>query len=101
MNRGNTESFCDKSRECVIDASEDGPLQQAFTTKEEVSVVDTSQLARAELAKQFGIKEIHFIPVEGGVLEFGTPNTSFLSGNLLDASLKMRCDTSGAGYAVY
>jgi len=44
---------------------------------------------------------MHFVPTEGGVLEYGTPANSYLSGSALDASLKMRCDTSGAGYAMY
>ena len=32
---------------------------------------------------------------------YGTPEVAFLSGTLMDASLKMRCDLSGAGYAAY
>merc|ERR1712050_483602 len=38
---------------------------------------------------------------DGGVLEYGIPKEARLSGNTLAASLKMRCDTSGAGYALY
>ena len=29
----------------------------------------------SELAKEFGIKKIHFVPVDGGVLEYGTPSS--------------------------
>merc|ERR1712050_137049 len=39
--------------------------------------------------------------MDSGVLEYGSPDTAYLSGNVLAASLKMRCDTSGAGYALY
>merc|ERR1712183_716022 len=46
-------------------------------------------------------KNIHFVPTEDGVLEYGTPASATLSGATLMASMKMRCDTSGAGYALY
>ena len=50
---------------------------------------------------EFGIKRMHFVPVDNGVLEYDTPANAYLSGPTLQASLKMRCDTSGAGYAMY
>jgi len=53
------------------------------------------------LAKEFGIKRVSFVPTEAGVLEFGIPEKNFLTGPTLAASLKMRCDTSGAGYALF
>merc|ERR1711976_616027 len=56
---------------------------------------------RAALAQEFGIKRLHFIPMDCGGLEHGSPESAYLSGNVLAASLKMRCDTSGAGYALY
>jgi len=31
-------------------------------------------MLRASLAEEFGIKKIHFVPVPGGVLEYGTPS---------------------------
>jgi len=67
----------------------------------EVTVVDVSKMKRAALANEFGIKRLHMIPMEGGVLEYGSPSNAYMSGNTLAASLKMRCDTSGAGYALY
>ena len=45
--------------------------------------------------------QFRFVPVEGGVLEYGVPSTLSLDSNLLDATLKLRVDTSGAGYALY
>jgi hypothetical protein len=58
-------------------------------------------MRRADLAKEFGIGSVHFVPSSEGVLEFGIPANAELSGSLLAASMKMRCDTSGAGYALY
>merc|ERR1719343_670254 len=99
--RGDNETFCSKSRDVTIDASGDGPIATAFKTKKEVTIVDASTMKRAAIAKEFGIKRVHFIPTECGVLEYGTPTNTFLTSNTLAASLKMRCDTSGAGYALY
>jgi hypothetical protein len=66
-----------------------------------VTVTDVSTLKRAALAKEFGIARMHFVPVEGGVFEYGSPANQYLSGPTLEASLKLRCDTSGASYAMY
>jgi hypothetical protein len=99
--RGDDETFCSKSREITIDANGDGPIATAFKTGKEATIVDASEMKRAALAKEFGVKRIHFIPTECGVLEYGTPSNAFLGGNTLAAALKMRCDTSGAGYALY
>jgi len=99
--RGDDETFCSKSRAVSIDANGDGPIATAAKTGKEVTVIDTSTMRRAALAKEFGIKHIHFVPTEAGVLEYGVPEKTFLTGPVLAASLKMRCDTSGAGYALY
>merc|ERR1719188_1241879 len=99
--RGDNETFCSKSRGVTIDANGDGPIATAFKTNKEVTIVDTSLMKRAKLAEEFGVARIHFIPTEGGVLEYGSPANVALAGNVLAASLKMRCDTSGAGYALY
>merc|ERR1719343_988405 len=99
--RGDNETFCSKSRDVTIDANGDGPIATAFKTNKEVTIVDTSVMKRAALAKEFDVKRVHFIPTEGGVFEYGSPGSAELSGNTLAASLKMRCDTSGAGYALY
>jgi len=99
--RGDDETFCSKSRGVAIDDNGDGPLATAAKTGKEVKIMDTSVMKRAALAKEFGISEVHFIPTEAGVLEFGMPENAILTGPTLAASLKMRCDTSGAGYALY
>ena len=58
-------------------------------------------MKRAALAEEFGLASFHYVPTQTGVLEYAIPKTAFLSGDVLGASLKMRCDTSGASYALY
>merc|ERR1712048_1077893 len=99
--RGDDNTFCSQSRSIRIDAEGEGPIATAFRTGKEQTVTDTSILQRAELAEEFDINRLFFVPTEDGVLEFGAPAGTFLTGNSLAASLKMRCDTSGAGYALY
>merc|ERR1719191_971599 len=65
------------------------------------SVTDSSAMKRAALAEEFRIKHLHFFPTSEGVLEYGTLAAACLAGPTLMASLKMRCDTSGASYAQY
>ena len=101
--RGDDASFETRSREVhKLEADGNGPVNRAYTTGEEVFVADAghSDMKRADLAKEFNIKNIHFVPVEGGVLEFGTPSNAMLTGSPLAATLKMRCDLIGAGYAM-
>jgi len=99
--RGDDETFCSRSREVTLDANGDGPVATAFKTGKEVILKDASKMKRAALAEEFGLSTFHFVPTETGVLEYGIPKTAFLSGDVLAASLKMRCDTSGASYALY
>mmetsp|Transcript_89204 Transcript_89204/g.144509 ORF Transcript_89204/g.144509 Transcript_89204/m.144509 type:complete len:423 (+) Transcript_89204:3-1271(+) len=99
--RGDDKSFASESRKVTVDASGSGPIATAAKTGVEVIVTDTGAMKRAALAKEFGIKSIHCVPVEGGVLEFGIPAGAYLSSATLEAVMKMRCDSSGAGYAIY
>lgn len=99
--RGDDETFCSKSKGVTLDVNGDGPVATAFREGKEVTVVDTSVMKRAAEAKEFDIDKVFFVPIEDGVLEFGIPANVFMGGNTLAASLKMRCDTSGAGYALY
>jgi hypothetical protein len=99
--RGDDETFCSRSREVSLDANGDGPVATAFKTGKEVILRDSSKMKRAALAEEFGLASFHFVPTQTGVLEYGIPKTAFLSGDVLGASLKMRCDTSGASYALY
>lgn len=99
--RNDDDTFCSMSRHVTIDAAGNGPIATAFREGKEVTVTDVNKMKRAELAKEFDIARVHFIPMESGVLEYGSPKNVFLKGDTLAASLKMRCDTSGAGYALY
>ena len=100
--RKDDKTFSSESRKCSdIMVNGDGPIATAAKTGKEVTVTDVSTLKRAALAKEFGIARMHFEPVEGGVFEYGSPANQYLSGPVLEASLKMRCDTSGASYAMY
>jgi len=99
--RADDKTFCSESKGVLIPADGNGPIATAFREGREVNVTDTSVMKRADLAKEFGVARVVFVPTDGGVLEFGCPDGVFLTGNALAASLKMRCDTSGAGYALY
>ena len=46
---------------------------------------------------EFGLSSIHFVPVEGGVFEYGVPKEGALSGVTLDATLALECQAAGAG----
>jgi len=100
--RKDDKTFCSESRAFKLSADSDGPVATAARTGEESFViVEDSNYERADLAKEFGVKMIHCMPVPGGVLEYGIPEDARLTGNTLAASLKMCCDNSGAGYALY
>jgi hypothetical protein len=90
-------------RQLILDADGDGPVATALKTNEAQFVKDptASCMQRAALAREFGIGSIHFVPIDGCVLEYGVPIDAALSGDTLAASLKMRCETSGAAYALY
>jgi len=99
--RNDDKTFATESKVFKLDAKGNGPIATAARTGKEQVISDVSTMNRAKLAKEFGIAKIHMVPVEGGVLEYGTPAQDYLYGDLMKASLKMRCDTSGAGYAMY
>jgi hypothetical protein len=98
-------SFESKSRGLELDANGSGPVATALRSGREVFVGDVpnSSMKRAALAREYGIKSIFFTPMEGlqYVLECGVPDTARLAGSILEASLTLRCDVSGAAYAMY
>jgi hypothetical protein len=99
--RGDDTTFCSASRGTSIPADGVNPVSLAADSGEEVAVVDTSIMDRADLATEFSIHRMHFVPSAAGVLEFGIPDSSSLSGDALKAALKMTCEANGAGYALY
>jgi hypothetical protein len=73
--RGDDKLFATESRRFSLPADGKGPIATAYRTGSQVTIKDTSTMQRAELAKEFGIKKIHFVPVANGVLEYGTPSS--------------------------
>ena len=67
----------------------------------------SSSFKRADLAKEFNVATVCCMPCAcGGVLEYGLPKKVPLESlpkpsPAVAAMLKMRCETSGAGYALY
>ena len=56
-------------------ATGDGPVATCFRTKSEITIMDIgpdTKMKRRSLAMEFGIGNVHFIPCESGVLEYGT-----------------------------
>lgn len=99
--RGDDKTFCSESRSFSLDAAGTGPVATAARTGETQVVDDVTVMKRAALAEEFRVTKISFVPVEGGVLEYGIPVTTSLDSSLLAATLKLRVETSGAGYALY
>lgn len=65
----------------VIDANGAGPIATAARSGKEVVIEDADSGAhpnyrRADLAKEFGVRNVHFVPTEAGVLEYGSASTS-------------------------
>merc|ERR1711971_28959 len=97
-------NFCSESRKYQLPLDGDGPVATAWKTGKPSHLADAPHeptFRRADLAKADHISTIHFHPCNGGVLEYGTPAHTRLSGDMLNAAMKMRCDHSGAGYAIY
>jgi len=102
--RGDDKSYITESRAMKFPAAGDAYVAAAARGGESLfcqKAATDEKLERRELAKEFSVSSINFVPVEGGVLECGIPTEAKLNGNTLAAALKMRCDTSGAGYSAY
>lgn len=112
--KGFDSSFAVESEKFALDAKGDGPVAQTFKNKTPTFIKDvaSSNMKRKDLAAKYGIGQIAWIPFEEGVLEFGTsdgPCTAdwdkmpdmALTGDTLQAAMKARCETAGAGYAIY
>jgi len=72
--RGDDKLFASESRKYSVPVSGRGPVAVAARTGKQVTITDTSSMVRAELAQEFGIRKIFFVPIEAGVLEYGTPS---------------------------
>ena len=90
-----------RSAEVVVVMGSDG---RALTTINGCTSDADDSVNRANRAAdmvEFGLSSIHFIPVDGGVFEYGVPTETTLSGVTLDATLALESQAAGAGYAIY
>merc|ERR1712226_73467 len=88
--RGDDKTFASESRHYTLATDGDGPVATAAQTGKAQFIAHAPtdpRLKRAALAKEFGVESIHFVPIEGGVLEYGVPKDAKLSGNALLAAL--------------
>ena len=116
--RGDGDSFVKRSKSMRFQVEGTGPVSTAAREEAEVVVVmgddgvakstvngctktGKNVLKRADDMIEFDLSSIHFVPVEGGVFEYGVPKEATLSGVTLDATLALECQAAGAGYATY
>ena len=116
--RGDGDSFVKRSKSMRFQVDGTGPVATASREQAEVVVVlgndgiarstvngctktGKNVLKRADDMLEFDLSSIHFVPVEGGVFEYGVPKEATLSGVTLDATLALECQAAGAGYATY
>jgi len=103
--RGDDKTFCSESRKFKLPAEGHGPVARANATGKASFTSNPGEdqkLVRRAVAQEFSIKDMHCFSIsEGLVLECGIPTNPILTGNALAAALKMQCEISGAGYAIY
>ena len=105
--RNDERTFCSESRAIVVEAQGDNVLANTVLRGSEEVIDDPSQMRRAALAREFGVKKLHLVPFvdaetgESLVLEYGTPTDVYLEGARLEATLKMAVESTGAAYALY
>merc|ERR1712176_424413 len=74
--RGDDWTFPSQCRWFRLPADGDGPVATVARTGDEIVIKNASEcdiFRRKTLAAEFGIDSVHFVKVEGGVLEYGTP----------------------------
>lgn len=69
--RGDDKTFCSESANVEIDATGEGPVATAKRSGTSICVDSSGLVKRSELAKEFGIGSLTFVPVTSGVLEYG------------------------------
>merc|ERR1719440_1708047 len=107
--RGDAVSFVSQSRALSLSTTGAGPVAVAKNSNAEQVVgfgyecgTDLAdKMKRADAAREFGIKTIHFVPFDGGVLEYGVGEESALADTTLNAALKMQCEGANAAYSIY
>ena len=71
---GLTASFAEESEAFALDANGDGPIATCYKSGEAVFIKDvaSSNMKRKDIAAKYGIRQVAFVPMEGGVMEYGT-----------------------------
>ena len=71
-------SFVDVSEQTTVDVEGASPVAQAIRTRSKLFVSDVSQMPdeRAAVASEYFIGSIAYVPVVGGVIEYGVPGAS-------------------------
>ena len=100
--RGDDVTFCSVSRGYKPDAAGNEPVATAARGGKKIYYADLkrARLRRSEHAREFGIQSMGLVPIKGGVLEYGIPENSRLSGHTLRALLKLSMEACGADYAL-
>ena len=95
-------TFCSISRDYLPDVRGNGPVATTARTGKKTFYADleSARLRRSDRAKEFGIKSLGLIPIEGGVLEYGIPTNARLSGHTLAAMLKISAEACEADYSL-
>lgn len=95
-------TFCSVSRDYKPDVRGNGPIATVARTRKKSFFADleSTSLRRSDRAKEFGIKSLGLVPIEGGVLEYGVPTTARLSGHTLAAMLKITAEVCEADYSL-
>merc|ERR1712006_33344 len=72
--RSDGKSYTTESVSMTFPADGNGPIATTARSGKEMVIEDASKsnMKRAELAKEFNIGNIHFVPCRDGVLEYGT-----------------------------
>ena len=74
--RQDDKTFSSESRQYAFPVEGDGPIATSARTQKETIVTDFSKMVRRNLAQEFGIKKVHFVPLpDGSVIEYGTPSS--------------------------
>ena len=78
--RGDGKTFCNESYGFAIDPAGNGPIPMAARTGKVQQVLNSQEqpreFKRAPLLAEFGIRDVTFVPVSLGVIEFGMPKTA-------------------------
>jgi hypothetical protein len=72
--KGFDKSFAEESESFALDVNGAGPVAECFNSGKPVFVksIADSIMKRKDLAAQYGVEQCAFVPMEGGVMEYGT-----------------------------